>query len=82
MHNHKKKLFESYRRGTLPLNPGKKLSMTVAHDDWCLIYVGRECNCDPDITLVEVTNKNYAEVRANIARDTKEFRQKIRDKIA
>ena len=22
----------------------------VAHDDWCGIWSGRECDCDPDVT--------------------------------
>jgi hypothetical protein len=26
-------------------------SIRVAHDDWCGIYQGKRCNCDPEVSL-------------------------------
>jgi hypothetical protein len=28
---------------------GEAYLVDVAHDDWCAIYHGEPCNCDPDI---------------------------------
>ncbi len=46
-HNYVIKLMKLYQQGKVPtvgLN-----EMAVYHDDWCGIYQGRRCNCDPDI---------------------------------
>ena len=32
--------------------PGTVTHSVIAHDDWCAIFHGGACNCDPDITLV------------------------------
>jgi hypothetical protein len=34
---------------------GSAFSINICHDDWCAIYSGQPCNCDPD---VEVSNGN------------------------
>jgi hypothetical protein len=26
-------------------------SIRVAHDDWCGVYQGKRCNCDPEVGL-------------------------------
>jgi len=31
------------------LKCGEFLMVDVAHDDWCDIYKGEPCNCEPDI---------------------------------
>jgi hypothetical protein len=31
----------------------------VLHDDWCGIYSGNRCNCDPEIEIL--TDKQYQE---------------------
>ena len=28
--------------------------MTICHDDWCGIFKGKGCNCEPEITQKEV----------------------------
>jgi hypothetical protein len=33
-----------------PLKPGVHLT-TIAHDHWCAIYQGGDCNCVPDISV-------------------------------
>ena len=48
-HNYMKKLMDMQARGELP--PGGLSDVDVAHDDWCGVYTGSYCNCDPDITL-------------------------------
>jgi hypothetical protein len=30
-----------------PLEPGRVYHTVFAHDDWCEIYSGRDCNCSP-----------------------------------
>ena len=44
-HNYMRKLLAlaQTRPGIFPVN--------IAHDDWCAIYSGGYCNCDPDIEL-------------------------------
>ena len=57
-------------------------SIGIAHDDWCQMYLGGPCNCDPDITITEVTAANRDEIVAKIARDTARFRKKREEKIS
>jgi hypothetical protein len=33
-----------------PLERGRVYHMVMHHDDWCSIYSGGGCNCDPIIT--------------------------------
>jgi len=30
---------------------GKVHHITVAHDDWCAIWLGGSCDCNPDVSL-------------------------------
>jgi len=35
-------------------NPGTGLkNIAVCHDDWCAIYKGGYCNCEPDVTIMD-----------------------------
>lgn len=34
------------------------VQMTYYHDDWCGIYDGRPCNCDPDVVVVPLTDES------------------------
>jgi len=34
--------------------PGKIYVTKILHDDWCEKLKGGECNCDPEIKMVEV----------------------------
>jgi hypothetical protein len=44
-----KKLIEMHARGE---TPSVGLSdVDIAHDDWCAVYTGGYCNCDPDIRV-------------------------------
>jgi len=49
MHNYLLKL------RLLKISPGVA-NLEVRHDDWCLIYNGGECNCDPDLYLHPATS--------------------------
>ena len=49
-HNYLKKLLRLQAQGALPLTAGVH-DVAIAHDDWCGIYRGKHCHCDPDITL-------------------------------
>ena len=41
-------LDEVLRKG-LQAEKGKVSHLTIAHDDWCDIYNGGSCNCNPDV---------------------------------
>lgn len=44
----------------LGISPGSLIDATVFHDDWCDLYQGKgpECNCDPDVKVDAVIDKN------------------------
>ena len=57
-HNYIKKINRLYAEGKLNTNVGLHM-LNISHDDWCDIFDGGLCNCDPDIELAEpVWNKN------------------------
>jgi hypothetical protein len=78
MHNQGKKHKEVRRQDSLPVEAGKEYSAKVCHDTWCQLWAGGRCNCNPDISWVEITDKNRAEVAAAVARDTAQFRNILR----
>jgi hypothetical protein len=48
-HNYYKKLMKLYEQGKIPT---KSLTeVDIYHDDWCGVYCGDYCNCDPDVKL-------------------------------
>jgi hypothetical protein len=49
-HNYVQKLHFLWRTGAFPRPVGLQ-QIDVAHDDWCTIFEGRRCNCNPDIRL-------------------------------
>ena len=81
MHNYIKKLQRLQLEGKVPIAQGKSYDTKIAHDDWCLVYKGGECNCDPEISFVEITERNAEPVLKQVAADSKEFRAKVKDKI-
>jgi hypothetical protein len=48
-HNYYRKLLDLYTRGEIPT--AGLADIDVAHDDWCGIYTGGYCNCDPEIRV-------------------------------
>ena len=48
-HNYMKKLVELYKQGKLPT--AGVSDIYFFHDDWCGIYRGRSCNCEPIIEI-------------------------------
>jgi hypothetical protein len=48
-HNYYQKLIQLHEQGQIPL--GSLTEVDICHDDWCAIYQGGYCNCDPDINL-------------------------------
>ena len=46
--NHVRKLAYLRRVGALPNGAHK---VDVLHDDWCRIFAGGNCNCDPDVKI-------------------------------
>ena len=47
---------DNYLKKLLPIGlafpPGTCFDATCYHDNWCGIYDGRHCNCDPDVVIV------------------------------
>ena len=80
MHNYEKKILALQAAGKVPSGPGKFYDCKVSHDDWCNVYRSGECNCDPEITYTEITDKNRDQVAKMITDDSAEFRKKIEEK--
>ena len=51
-HNYVKKVMEFARTHNIP--KGRLSEIAVIHDDWCGVFKGKRCNCDPDVKLVKV----------------------------
>ena len=49
-HNYLAKIEAMWQTGALPREVGLH-QISVAHDDWCGIFEGKRCCCDPDIQL-------------------------------
>jgi hypothetical protein len=49
-HNYIAKIHAMWRTGALPREIGLHM-LDVAHDDWCAMFEGKRCDCDPDISL-------------------------------
>ena len=49
-HNYLTKIHQMWQIGALPREVGYH-QVSVYHDDWCGIFQGQRCNCDPDIKL-------------------------------
>jgi hypothetical protein len=45
---------ELIRQSRDRLRAGCVYTMQVAHDDWCLVFKGLACNCNPTTTLIDV----------------------------
>jgi hypothetical protein len=48
-HNYYKKVMELYRQGKI--STASPTEVDIYHDDWCGVYQGNYCNCDPHIKL-------------------------------
>ncbi|MBI3410587.1 MAG: hypothetical protein HY040_19800 [Planctomycetes bacterium] len=46
-HNYFRKLMA--HREKYPLAPGTIGEVDILHDDWCAIYKGAYCNCEPEV---------------------------------
>jgi hypothetical protein len=47
-HNYLIKIRQMWDTGALPREAGYH-QLTVSHDDWCGIFRGQRCHCEPDI---------------------------------
>jgi hypothetical protein len=55
-HNFYKKLMKLVAEGKV--SPGRINEVDICHDDWCRIYRGGYCNCDPEIRLRPAPDQN------------------------
>jgi hypothetical protein len=53
-HNDLPHVFDAVRRNRERLPPGTVYELRVAHDNWCLIFKGGPCNCNPVTELLEL----------------------------
>jgi hypothetical protein len=81
MHNYLKKLAQLQSDGKVPGELGKAYDARIAHDNWCRVYNGGECNCDPDISFIEITKTNADQVAKQVMADTNKFREDMKKKI-
>lgn len=51
-HNYNLKLLRMDAEGKVPRGPGV-WHADIKHDNWCAIFRGQYCNCDPDIRFVD-----------------------------
>lgn len=49
MAEYMRRLMKAVERGAI--KQGDIAFASVAHDDWCSIYGGGACNCDPEISV-------------------------------
>jgi hypothetical protein len=49
-HNYLTKIQQMWASGDLPREAGYH-QVAVSHDDWCGVFEGQRCNCDPEITV-------------------------------
>jgi hypothetical protein len=55
-HNYYKKLLRLLEQAEL--TPGRLRAVNVYHDDWCRVYRGGYCDCDPEIELLPAPEDN------------------------
>jgi hypothetical protein len=53
--NYLTKLNRMLAAGQIRLKGAGVHVLEVAHDDWCAIYQGQLCDCDPDVKLRTAT---------------------------
>lgn len=46
-HEYLKRLNKAHESGIIEY--GRVTNVEVQHDDWCGVYSGKHCNCDPEI---------------------------------
>jgi hypothetical protein len=58
------RFYESYVRHLprvaldAPYEPGRLYHTVYFHDDWCAIYSGQECNCEPILRRYEEPDRS------------------------
>jgi hypothetical protein len=60
-HNYLKKLWKLHQEGKL--DPAL-CKTDIYHDDWCGIYAGGYCNCDPEIEVRKIDERGLEVPRA------------------
>jgi hypothetical protein len=50
-HNYNLKLLRLHAEGKVPT--GGLWHADIRHDDWCAVFRGQYCDCDPDIRFVD-----------------------------
>lgn len=53
-HNYRKKVEELVEAGVIPTGYAYVGKLDIYHDDWCGIYSGGYCDCDPTINFTRL----------------------------
>lgn len=48
-HAYMRKLKRMFERGLIKVMPETLNDIVIMHDEWCHIFKGKICNCDPDV---------------------------------
>jgi hypothetical protein len=56
-HNYRKKIEKLVEEHKMPTTPGVYI-LHIYHDPWCNFHHGGECNCNPDLELHPVDQKD------------------------
>jgi hypothetical protein len=60
MNNYLKKIAQLKEEGKL--TESQVALICISHDDWCSMYTGAECNCDPDIEITDLAESSHQNV--------------------
>ncbi len=63
-HNYMKKIRRMVADGQIPAEAGLS-HLSIRHDDWCGIFKGGVCNCDPEITYFRPVDRGANKARLN-----------------
>jgi hypothetical protein len=76
--NYAKKLLAAQHAGQLQMSPGTVSDVQIGHDDWCEIFRGGMCNCNP--TLVQYEGGSDEKRIDRILKSASSFAETVRKK--
>ena len=56
-HEYLERVLVAVEAGQLPSEPGLHI-IDVIHDEWCAVFEGGQCNCDPELRVCRLDNSS------------------------